>query len=368
MSSNPQPARLEDITCSRCGKLNARDRAFCWNCGSRLEQPSAPPPPPPPPLPPPVEVKTTPADQRDQFLQQIKNLLAEIETKAQAHAALQQQHDAVLQKANALETDLSSKQTEFEKLAQALKSAQELIDNHNQGRKAGMLNTWWAKTIAGLLVALLSGPGGYTVAKYRSSGDKVVKDLTTRLANSDKQVQELSPQVEALKDQLAKANATTQSATADLATTKQKLQDTDARSRTAQSRANALQSELGQRVTAEAALKQTLQSQGQSLDQARKDKRDAEGKFQNLVQRHPAWGTYLNYTGPLSGNLKWQGQLAKGKTVEIQPGLPGVPCIVRSSNKSVVIMEQPGPKNWNKISVRADKDKIDSVDFFWSAF
>src|SRR5262249_959339 len=152
-----------------------------------------------------------PAGHKDQ-LQQIENLRKEIEGNIQAYAALQQQHDAVLQKTDSLESALSSKQTEFEKLGHALKGAEGLIEDLRQGRKTGMLDTWWAKTIAGLLVALLSGPGGYTVAKYRSSGDKVVKDLTTRLANSDKQVQELNPQVEALKDQLAKANAATQSA------------------------------------------------------------------------------------------------------------------------------------------------------------
>jgi DNA repair exonuclease SbcCD ATPase subunit len=279
--------------------------------------------------------------ERDQLAQDLDSLQQQLNQKTDSHQDLSQELTTT-------KADLAAKTESHGALLQKLEATeQKLAAALNEPGGGGVLRTWWAKLITGLVVAAVTGSGGFTLGHRSSTDQKTAQDLTTKLANSERQVQDISKERDSLKEQLNRASVDTGKASADLAAKDIQLKQQESQLRLTKNLIAAMKEDVKQRTARENDLQQKVAGQAQQLTPSYK------------------------YNGLTSRQIDWKVQLPNSKnkpattSLVIDHDLPGVPCtvwITSHGGKAVSILEPPGePNRWKKITLLVEGNPNSTV-------
>jgi len=289
--------------------------------------------------------------ERDQLAQDLDSLQQQLNQKTDSHQDLSQELTTT-------KADLAAKTESHGALLQKLEATeQKLAAALNEPGGGGVLRTWWAKLITGLVVAAVTGSGGFTLGHRSSTDQKTAQDLTAKLATSERQVQDISKERDSLKEQLNRASVDTGKASADLAAKDTQLKQQESQLRLTKNLIAAMKEDVKQRTARENDLQQKVAGQAQQLTLQDRANRDQARQIADIQQRHPSY----KYSGLTSRQIDWKVQLPNSKnkpattSLVIDHDLPGVPCtvwITSHGGKAVSILEPPGePNRWKKITL-----------------
>jgi len=335
---------------------------------------------------PPVEPRPVPPSEPRNEMQELRDQLGKLQEElvqanqnkdelAQGVDSLQRQlsqktdsHQDLSQELTTTKADLAAKTESHGALLQKLESTeQKLAKALTETGTGGMLRTWWAKVIAGLMVAAVTGSGGFTLGHRSSTDQKTAQDLTAKLATSERQVQDVSKERDSLKEQLNRASVDTGKASADLAAKDTQLKQQESQLRLAKNLITAMKEDMKQRTTRESDLQQKIAGQAQQLTLLDRTNKDQARQIADIQQRHPSY----KYNGLASRQIDWKVELPNSKNKPVTTSLvidhdfPGVPCtvwITSHGGKAVSILEPPGePNRWKKITLLVEGNPKSTV-------
>jgi len=298
---------------------------------------------------------------KDELAQGVDSLQRQLSQKTDSHQDLSQELTTT-------KADLAAKAESHGALLQKLEATeQKLAAVLNETGNGGVLRTWWAKLITGLVVAAVTGSGGFTLGHRSSTDQKTAQDLTAKLANSERQLQDISKERDSLKEQVNRAAADTGKASADLAAKDTQLKQQESQLRLTKNLIAAMKEDVKQRTTRESELQQKITGQAQQFTLQDRTNRDQARQIADIQQRHPSY----KYNGLQSRQIDWTVKLPNSKnkpattSLVVDHDFPGVPCtvwITSHGGKAVSILEPPGePNRWKKITLLVEGNPNSTV-------